>query len=240
MNIIKLDATASTNLFLKELAGTNDLPDFTVVSCYDQTNGRGQRGSHWVTEPGKNLTFSVLKHHSGLQPINQFKINIAVSLAIYHVLAQNGLQKIFVKWPNDIMADDKKICGILIENILNGSRISKSVIGVGLNINQKVFEGLENATSMSLQDGREFDLEQILAQIITQLQIQFETLLANDLYEQYLSVLYRFNLPSSFIDQEGNEFLGKITGIEIDGKLRIKTESDGIRQFNFKEVKMTF
>ena len=97
MNLIKLDATDSTNLFLKDLSMVQQLPDFTVVSTYQQSKGRGQMRNSWQSEPGKNLTFSLLKFFEGLWPSEQFKINIAVSLAMFDVLDQMNIPEIKVK-----------------------------------------------------------------------------------------------------------------------------------------------
>ena len=139
MSIIKLSATDSTNSYLKELSLEQTLDDFTVVSTELQLKGRGQMGSKWVSDKGKNLTISILKKLENFDVQNQFNLNCIVSLAIYDVLLEIKAPNLYVKWPNDILSVDKKICGILIENILKGRFIQAAIIGIGLNVNQTNF-----------------------------------------------------------------------------------------------------
>ena len=118
MQIIKLDATASTNTYLKELAAVKNLQDFTVVTTKDQTLGRGQLHSKWESESGKNLAISILKNNFDLSVEQGFLISMTVSLAILDSLRQLGIPKLSIKWPNDILSGNFKIGGILIENII--------------------------------------------------------------------------------------------------------------------------
>ena len=145
MKIIKLDATESTNHYLKDLLAKNTLGDFTVVTCDYQKKGRGQRGNVWTSERGKNLTVSVLKHFSGFDMTRISYLNLAVSLAILRALEELAVPELKVKWPNDIMSGNKKICGILVETVLKGGQIKFGVLGFGLNVNQIKFENLPQA-----------------------------------------------------------------------------------------------
>ena len=121
-----------------------ELPHATVVSTYNQTAGRGQRGNSWESEPHKNLTFSVLLKPQHIIAREQFYISEIVSVAIVNTLRKYIIdQPIAIKWPNDIYVNDDKICGILIENTLSGYSISQSIAGIGININQQTF--LSNA-----------------------------------------------------------------------------------------------
>ena len=161
MQLIKLDATPSTNSYLKELMRELNLDDFTVVVCEHQTKGRGQQGNIWMSERGKNLIFSVLKYIEKVKTNNAFALNAVVSLAVYETLRTFKIPQVSVKWPNDIMSGNKKICGILIENTLKGNDLKKSIIGIGLNVNQEVFSELPHASSLKCETGLEFDLELI-------------------------------------------------------------------------------
>ena len=129
MQIIKLDATDSTNTYLKKLMHSKKLEDFTIVAANQQLNGRGQMGTKWESEPGKNLTFSVLKNFKNYQIQEQFLLNIITSLAVYNTLKNLFIPDLRVKWPNDIMSGNFKICGILIENNLKNNGIQSSIIG---------------------------------------------------------------------------------------------------------------
>ena len=128
MNIIKLDAIDSTNTFLKEMCQENEVEDFTVVITNNQTNGRGQIASVWETDVNSNLTFSILTKFYKLNVVNQFWISKAISLAVSDSLSAFLSVKISVKWPNDILAEQQKICGILIENSVKKSKINYPIV----------------------------------------------------------------------------------------------------------------
>ena len=136
MKIIKLDAIDSTNTYLRQLSSEEKLDDFTVVTAASQTAGKGQMGTKWASEKGKNLTFSVFKKVSCLENDEQFYISMATSLAIYNALKGFQIPKLAIKWPNDILSENQKICGILIENVIQNSKMTAAIIGIGLNVNQ--------------------------------------------------------------------------------------------------------
>ena len=136
MQIIKLDATESTNTYLKELSAKKDLQDFTIILTENQTSGRGQLNSKWESENSKNLTVSILKKNIGITVDHLYLMNVCVSLSILESLNQFNIPNLKVKWPNDILSGNLKIGGILIENIISGSKIKRSIIGLGLNENE--------------------------------------------------------------------------------------------------------
>ena len=133
MPIIKLDATDSTNSYLRKLSTVETVLDFTIVTAKYQTEGRGQMGTIWSSETSKNLTFSVFKDVSNMNLDFPFFISIVTSLAIIRTLETFSLPKLSIKWPNDILSEDKKVCGILIENVIKNNNINASIIGIGLN-----------------------------------------------------------------------------------------------------------
>ena len=243
MQLIKLDATASTNLYLKELLAAGITEDYTVVWAKNQTKGRGQMGNQWLVEPGKNLTFSVLKSGLDLAPEDFFYLNIVVSLAIVDVLRSMTIVPITVKWPNDIMAGNKKICGILTENQFKGAVIDKSIMGIGLNVNQSYFEGMSNVTSLKKLVGSDFKLEVILAELVKALKSKFlecpkqNYLALLKIYEQQL---FRINKVSAFEDGKGEISNAMILGVARSGKLKLLKEDESIIQIAFKELKLLY
>lgn len=243
MRIIKLDATDSTNAYIKRLSGGNAAEDgLTVVAKY-QTHGRGQRGTTWNSQEAKNLTFSVFKDVSYIHVSQRFYISMAVSLAMYKALKSLGVKNLKVKWPNDILADNKKIAGILIENVLKVNRITGSVIGIGLNVNQTDFENLPSVSSLLLLSGRVYDLDEVLSAILKQIDFQFEALKGYQLEaikSGYESHLFRKDKPSTFKDAEGSLFSGYIVGISEFGKLLIRIEDEIIKSFDLKEVVLMY
>ncbi len=240
MQIIKLDATDSTNAYLKNLMRSEILDDYTVVVTNQQLKGRGQRGASWQSELGKNLTFSVLKKGLSLSVKDYFKINCCVSLAVYDCLQQNAIQELCVKWPNDIMSGNSKICGILIENTISGDTIQDSIIGIGLNVNQILFPNLNKVSSLKLLKSQSFDLEVLLHQLVSQLKFTFNNYLKlplDDLIKLYEQSLFQKDVLSNFRDDKELKFEGSIKGITQEGKLLVALKNGQERVFGLKEIK---
>lgn len=243
MQLIKLDATDSTNGYLKGLLRTQNVEDFTVVVTSNQKKGRGQLGRSWITEPGKNLTISILKHFEALNISEQFILNIASSMAVYHTLKHYAIPDLQVKWPNDIMSGDKKICGILVENMVKGQGITSSVIGIGLNVNQTNFEDTLRATSMQLRLGKELDIDQVMDMLIKEMAISFENFEARSVLEAkelYIAKLFRCNMESRFMGFDKNEFRGSIRGISDSGLLLVELKNGRQKEFRHNEIRLLY
>jgi len=243
MQIIKLNATDSTNRYLKSLMNEETLEDYTVVVAKNQQSGRGQLGTVWESDPGKNLTFSVLKKTHALNIPNLFMLNICVSLAVYRALMRFGVPDIMIKWPNDILSGSSKICGILIENILAGNRINSSIIGIGLNVNQMAFNNLPKVSSLKLLLGRNIDLDSMLGEILNELKEvfkQYEQEGINKLEQLYTQLLFRKDKPSTFKNKDGDMFMGFIRGVSKEGKLIVALEDDVLKEFNLKELNLLY
>jgi len=242
LKIIKLSAIDSTNSFLKEMASSSTVENFTVVVTENQIKGRGQQGSIWESEAGKNLVFSVFVTFNALSVLDKKYLNYAVSLAVFEVLLQENIPRIAIKWPNDILSANKKIGGILVENSLKGSNISSAVIGIGLNVNQTRFSGtLEKASSLKLTSNRTFNLEQLLEDMVNSLESKIALLNTKDfasLESSYLKVLYKKNIPTMFKDRKDVLFMGIIRGISMDGKLQVELEDETLREFGIKEISL--
>ena len=203
---------------------------------FDQTKGRGQQGNVWESEPNKNLTFSMVFKPEYLNPKDQFQLNMVVSLAIVEFLADLGV-KAEIKWPNDIFVNHRKIAGILIENRLRGDFFKAAIVGIGLNVNQQLFK-TQRATSVFMQNGKEFDLVQSLNYIQNILFNHVERLRIGKtdwIKKEYNSNLYLRNKPSVF--KHGDDsFVGSIKGVDEYGMLQIQTEN-GLFIFGLKEIK---
>ena len=241
MKIIKLSAIDSTNSFLKDLALNNVLEDYTIVITDHQTKGRGQMETHWESEPFKNLTFSVFTTLNNLEIRHQSYLNFAISLAVYEVLKNMSVSDLYIKWPNDIMADNKKLCGILIETTFKKNRIKNSIIGIGLNVNQEKFSnGLLKVTSLKLEQKREFDLEKLMRDIVLKIKFYIQKLEVNDfewIHKAYLKALYKKGKPMTFLDSKTNQhFMGIIVNVDSQGKLIVQLEDDSFKEYDTKEI----
>lgn len=230
---IYIAKTDSTNRWLRAEGGT--LSDAKVVVADYQTAGRGQGTNTWESERGMNLTCSIGLCPEGVKASRQFLLSMAISVALTRTL-QALPCSISIKWPNDIYAGDRKICGILIENTLQGDRIKDCIIGIGLNVNQRVFvSDAPNPTSMALESGHDFDREVVLKALLGhfgQLLTNWDEELIRATYRQ---LLYRREGVFPYRDGEGC-FRASLAGVEDDGHLLLQDTEGRQRRYAFKEV----
>lgn len=166
MKVITLPSVGSTNSAAASLPAA-ETPHGTVVSAVAQTAGRGQRGNSWESEPGKNLSFSMVLRPVHWPVTRQFELSMAVSVGAARALsaAMPGVD-VRIKWPNDIYVGDGKMVGMLLENTLTGSEIARCIAGIGINVNQRIFRSdAPNPVSMAMLTGREYDLDALLAAV---------------------------------------------------------------------------
>lgn len=240
MKIIKLDAIDSTNSFTKELAKSSVLENYTIVVAKNQTKGRGQQHTNWVSEPYKNLTFSVFINDIYLSIDNQRYLNFAISYAIFKVLQKLNIPDISIKWANDIMSANKKLCGILIENTFRKDRINSTIVGIGLNVNQTKFsESAKKANSLKSLTGKTYDLDELLLSIVDEMKVQQKKLKKQEfenLENEYLKNLYRKDKVSTFKDSDNNLFNGIIKGVSKKGLLQVELENESLKEYAIKEI----
>ncbi len=233
---IYLDKTASTNSFL--LDKNTSFNDWTIVCTKEQQAGRGYKENIWHSEAGKNLTFSIyIEPHCSIKKI--FYLNKIITNAIHktlHVLVPSK-----IKWPNDLIINNKKAGGILIENNL-GKKVNFSVMGIGLNINQIHFKNLPKATSLKNETRLHYNLDELRYSIVLNLQKEYQLLL-NKEFEQidfyFLKNLYKKDQIGVFKFQNRLEN-GIIKGVTPEGKLIIDLENHGIQTFQLKEIEMMY
>ena len=239
MKIIKIDTINSTNDFLKKISQENFTENFTIVVANQQTQGRGQMGTNWHSEKGMNLTFSVLVKEVLIDKSAIFMLNKAVSLAVLKTLSYYKIPCLSIKWPNDILSENKKLVGILIENIFKSNDEIHSIIGIGINVNQNLFLHLPNASSMSIIKAKTFDLDDILKHFIKDLEIYINLIKFNKLDEiksLYDKYLYHKDKLSVFEDLSNQRFMGIIRQVNDDGKLIIEKENNVFESFEFKQI----
>lgn len=239
MKIIWLDTIDSTNS--EALRTLSSLEGGTVLAAFEQTAGRGQRGNRWFVQPGKNLTFSVvLKFEEGQFPAAwSFRLNMLCPLVIARFLRSAGVSA-KVKWPNDVYVGRRKICGILVENVLGSDGVSAAVLGIGLNVNQTDFPEVSGATSVRLLTGRDLDLNESLEDISGLFDELLPAVFDDDrwasLFAEYESGLFALGIQAQYVDvASGDEFTGVIRGVTEEGRLRMAV-GDEIRLYAFKEV----
>ncbi len=227
----------STNTLASVLCQRTSTIEGTCVITDNQTTGRGQRGNEWNSEPYKNLTFSLVLKPTFIKPIDQFNLTVAISLALRDFLTHRISGVVKIKWPNDILVNDKKLCGILIENTLSGDSIQHSVIGIGLNVNQDS-SLMESATSMRAVSGHDFNLPDEMALLFEFLErryLQLRSGKLNDLLHDYLNSLFGKGELRKFMDATG-EIEGVIEGVNHHGKLLVATQGV-LKSYDLKEIR---
>jgi len=239
--IIRIAQTASTNCYLKQLSETENLTEGTIIVTDNQTQGRGVAGNAWESAPGENLTFSVILFPVSVNASGQFILSKVISLAVYDFLSE-FVSGVSVKWPNDVYVDDKKIAGILIENFVAGDNLTKTIAGIGVNINQKrFFSDAPNPVSLRQITGKTYDLDSCLQLLHLKIYNRYCMMIENtdELNSGYIQHLYRFGTPSRFF-ADGDFFNAVITGVNQYGMLEMTTANGELKAFGFKEVGFVF
>lgn len=244
---IQLDKIGSTNDYLLDLLKKQPVLEGTTVSAHHQYRGKGQQGATWDSVAEKNITMSLVLYPKFLNIRNQFYLSQCVALAVYH-LAKDVLQNhqpsfLRIKWPNDIYYGNRKLGGILIENLLDRQKINTSVIGIGLNVNQFIFpKHLYKAISFQQITGQEYDIVKLIQKLCSYLEVQYLQLKADKLtaiQSSYLKNLYRFGEYHYYETPSGERLYAQISGIGTSGKLRLRYQlglADVEQTFGVKEI----
>lgn len=229
----------------EQITSTNDEarnPRYThgdIITAEFQTAGRGQRGNRWSSRVGENLMLSLVLEPTFLHATRQFLLSEAVALGLVDALAEFGIAA-RIKWTNDIYVGDRKICGVLIEHDLRGAYLARTIVGIGLNINQVKFDpALPNPTSMRLIAEREFDREEVLQTLARKIMERYAQLAegaSEQLQSDYHTLIYRRDEAHTYRLPDGTPFEGTIRRVEADGTLIVE-HSDGSEQgYLFKQI----
>lgn len=243
--LLTLEETDSTNRYLTQLCDREHVAEYTTVCADYQTAGKGQRGNTWESERGKNLMFSFVLYPSFLAAPQQFLLSQLIALAVKEELERQA-GGFSIKWPNDIYWEEKKICGLLIENELSAGGIGRSIAGIGVNINQEVFRSdAPNPVSLKQITGREYDRGEILARIMRRVKDYYEALqlaetdacaaVVADIAGRYANALFRREGWHLYEDREGR-FEAKLLRVERDGRFVLQDRQGQERAYLFKEV----
>ncbi|MEZ4949257.1 MAG: biotin--[acetyl-CoA-carboxylase] ligase [Saprospiraceae bacterium] len=242
-NKILLKSVPSTNAYALDLVSKSKPPEGTVVIADNQTQGRGQMGSKWISAPDKNATFSLILYPNFLKPSASFTLNKVISLGVADALKNLGIKEACIKWPNDIYVRKLKIGGILIQTAVNSSSIQSAVCGIGLNVNQTDFEpSLPNPGSLMSLTGKVWDLELVLSEIFKQIEVKYLQVKSgreNLLHTDYLSSLMAYQTLQNFKDAAGRKFSGRVIGVNPQGKLMLE-KIEGIVEYDMKEISWNF
>lgn len=238
-NKIYYEEISSTNIYAMDLVSKTNPPDGTCIITDYQTAGRGQIGRYWHSDVGKNLLVSYIFYPHTLKVNDQFYLNIISGLAVRDVVS-HWVENIKIKWPNDIYIGNKKAAGILVQNVLRGDFIRSTVVGIGLNVNERDFPAdLPNPISVSSITGFDIEIDQVFHFVSARLEFYYLQLRNNKhtfLQNEYLSQLYRKDEWAEYTDSSGFRFSGCITGIDPQGKLQMMIDNGAVKSFGFREV----
>lgn len=234
-DVTVLEECGSTNI---EAADRERYGHGAAVIAHRQTAGRGQRGHKWESAAGENLTFSIVFEPVFVPASEQFMLSEVSALAVADTLAGYGIEA-RIKWTNDIYVGDSKICGMLIEHNLSGGNLSRTISGIGVNVNQTDFPAwLPNPCSMATVTGRKYDVGEVFDALYANLRARYGMLEAGEgerLAADYHALLYRRGVPSRFFIPGRGEVIGVIRGTGADGRLKVTIDGHD-EEFLFKEI----
>lgn len=237
-------AVPSTQTYLKTLYAKSKPIEGTAILSYDQTDGYGQRNAPWIAEKGSNVALSIILYPNILSYINAFYLSMSVALSVKKAVEQITDKTAFIKWPNDLMLDDRKVSGILIETSLQNSGIEKAFCGIGLNVNQKDFPGLEEvATSLSVSNGKIYDLDKVsmtLMEWIEKYYLQLKAGKYKEILTEYNDSLHQLNNIITLKRRDDTYFNAKLLGVSEEGKLELELDDKTITSFLHGEVQITY
>lgn len=237
MTILRFGSLESTNRYCEAL-DLAEVEDFTCYWALAQTAGIGQRGNHWHSTAGENLTFSLVLHPAFLPADRQFRLTQALSLALVDLLSTFHFPlSTLIKWPNDIYVGDKKICGTLVSTRLVGNSIASAVCGIGLNVNERSFpDWVPNPTSLSLLNGQTFELEPLLQRLLSYIEARYNALKSGlDPEPEYLAHLMNLQVPARY-KYNGEEIVATVTGVDPHGRLMLTTHDGRRLSCGMKEI----
>ena len=239
--IIRLEETHSTNTYARELTSSNKQAEGIIVLANYQTDGRGQGANKWLSEKNANLLMSAIVKPDFLPPGNQFFLSISVCIAIIRSIEEICGIRAEAKWPNDILIGGKKVAGILIENSIGGTKINNSIIGIGLNVNQKYFDpSLTHATSLVSETGSIYFIDEVLNILISNLRIYYQHLKSNQLStlkKMYENLMWGNNKSIVLTRKNGEKIEGTIIGITGNGELLVKS-GGSVSAFNHDQARI--
>lgn len=210
-----------------------------IIWAERQTAGRGQRGNKWLSPEGENLMFSLVLEPKFLPVGEQFLLSEAVALALVDTFAACGIDT-RIKWTNDIYAGDKKLVGILIEHNYSGGTLARTIVGIGVNVNQTAFDpALPNPTSMAVAAGRRFDREEVLSTFVERFGIRYAQLESGEkerLQNDYRTRMYRLGEEHPFRFPDGTPTRAAIEGVRPSGELILLHDDGTRREYLFKEI----
>ncbi len=241
--VINIDETNSTNIFAEALCQNQIVDNGTVVFANYQTGGKGQGTNKWLSEKNENILMSIILYPEFVYAHMQFYLSIAISLSIAHTIRQYSGKSTHIKWSNDILLNKKKIAGILIKNTLGSNKLKKSIVGIGINVNQATFDQqLPFATSLAIEEKQMFELDQFKSVLLSNLNYYYRKLEGGKLdylKMKYEEQLYLMGDNANLLLDNSKMMKGKILGVESTGELKVEIDQK-IYRYNYGQIKIMY
>ncbi len=238
--VIVMDSVDSTNTYLSQLLKSQIVAEGCAIRAISQKSGRGQIGSRWISEDGKNLLVSFVFYPTFVVPRNLFLLNKTYALGVYDFISSILGSDCSIKWPNDIYWKNKKLGGLLVENTITTSVITNSILGIGLNVNQIDFPtSMPNPSSLALIQPSTYLLDDIFNGLSNSIEGRYLQLKRGEkatLDADYQKALFRCEEWAFYEDKKG-KFPGCIKGVDNQGLLKIEDEDGDMRMYDLKEIK---
>ena len=240
-HLIALESVDSTNVYALALIEKNSCFEGTVIVAHDQKSGKGQRGNQWISSAGENLTISIVFKPLFLRAMQQFSMTKAIALGVRDFFCLQCKEEVKIKWPNDILISNKKMAGILIENILRGQSIHYSVAGLGINLNQTAFLDLPQASSLKCITGVNYDLKVVMETVFSCIEKRYLQLKTDDskIHSEYLKNLFQFE-QWTYYEIDSKHLEARIIDVTENGKLKMEMKEGSIKEFDMKELKFVY
>lgn len=238
---IHLDTVDSTNNYAANLLKVTGPPDGTVITAQEQTHGRGQRGADWSSEKGENLLFSMLLYPNLLRRRPTFWLSKCVSISLAEMLEEELRVDVWIKWPNDILVNGKKIAGTLLEFNWIDQQPTSAIVGIGLNVNQLYFP-YSHATSLRHVSSKTWSLETLLEKFLLHFDRNFLELHLGQfdaLDYRYKEKLFRRNEWSSYL-YKGETVEAKLVDVTPEGLLCLELRQGGNVLCDLKELQWIY
>jgi BirA family transcriptional regulator, biotin operon repressor / biotin---[acetyl-CoA-carboxylase] ligase len=239
--VIELDHVDSTNNYAANLLRLSSPPEGTVITARFQTQGKGQRGNEWQSEVGSNVLMSLVCYPSRLPAHDHFYLTKLTALAVAEWVEDHVHREVYIKWPNDIIVADKKIAGILIESQTNGTFLSAAILGIGLNVNQTGFDGL-NATSLAVMHPAKWQVGEVVSGLQNYIEKYYLKLVSGQfsfIDQEYRARLYKLGQTALYSTQAGS-FSATLIGVDPSGKMILRREDGAEARFDLKEIAMIY
>jgi BirA family biotin operon repressor/biotin-[acetyl-CoA-carboxylase] ligase len=237
--LLHFNDLTSTNTYAQELLSKTKPIDGTVIIADYQTAGRGQIGSVWQSTAGLNITLSIILYPKFVSANEQFVLSQAVALGVRSFIGQYCAKPVYVKWPNDIYVENRKIAGILIQNTLSGKNIQSTIVGLGININQTVFNNsIANVTSLKKEIQKDILIQEaipLLLQAIEQCYMKLKNGQVHLVQQAYLEHLYQYQQWANYQKKDGTVIKARLIGISPQGQLCLQHQK--VEYFDLKEIR---